>query len=73
MYVCLCRGITERQVQKAINDGCSDYADVRKKLQIGTQCGKCAYFVKQIVKEELSNSSLKLGKSKIKSSMYVCA
>jgi len=74
MYICLCRGVTERQIQDAINKGFNNYSKIRSKLQVGMQCGKCACHVKQIVKEtvEIHDFSHK-STNKIAENMYVAA
>lgn len=53
MYVCLCQGVTDSQIKEAIYEGCCSYREVRETLSVGTQCGKCACFAKQIVRETL--------------------
>jgi len=55
MYVCLCQGVTDGQIKEAIYEGCCSYRDVRETLGVGTQCGKCACFAKQVVRETLSD------------------
>lgn len=54
MYVCLCRGITDRQIRAAIQEGCCSYRDVRLALGVATQCGKCACDAKGLVRETLN-------------------
>ena len=41
MYVCLCHGLTERDVRGAINQGCKSVAAVYRHLADRPQCGKC--------------------------------
>lgn len=55
MYVCLCQGVTDGQIKDAIYEGCCSYRDVRETLGVGTQCGKCACFAKQVVRETLTD------------------
>lgn len=50
MYVCLCKGITEQQLQQAAEQGDS-YAEIREKMGIGTDCGCCGQNAKKIVRE----------------------
>jgi bacterioferritin-associated ferredoxin len=54
MYVCLCLGVTDGQIRDAINEGCCSYRDVRKALDVASQCGKCATLAKQVVRETLT-------------------
>jgi bacterioferritin-associated ferredoxin len=52
MYVCICNGITEREIRSCIEDGATSLRDLRKRLCIGTQCGKCVRDVRSILREE---------------------
>jgi len=48
MYVCICKGITDSQVQQAIDNG-ADYKDLRQDLGIATDCGQCGSICKNMV------------------------
>ncbi len=50
MYVCLCQGITDRQIEEALDQGAQGYKGVQKTLGVATQCGSCSSQVKDIVK-----------------------
>ncbi len=41
MYICNCNGITEREIEGAIELGCETLADLGRELGVGTCCGKC--------------------------------
>lgn len=41
MYVCLCLGITDKQVQQAIADGAHSLSALRLQLGVGGECGRC--------------------------------
>lgn len=59
MYVCLCRGITDRQIKSAIADGARHLGHLRKQLGVATQCGKCACVAKDLLASEIAtNNSL---------------
>lgn len=58
MYVCLCQGITDKDIRNAINEGCCNYKEVRETLEIAKQCGKCGCLAKQLVKEALTQAQL---------------
>ncbi|WP_338011126.1 bacterioferritin-associated ferredoxin [Marinagarivorans algicola] len=49
MYVCLCQGITDSQIRSAVESGANSLRDVRERLGVMTQCGKCACLTKDIV------------------------
>lgn len=54
MYVCLCKGVTDRQIRRAIDEGARSYRAVRECLGVATQCGKCGCSARAIVREELA-------------------
>ncbi|WP_409421676.1 (2Fe-2S)-binding protein [Pseudaeromonas sp. ZJS20] len=41
MYVCLCLGITDKEVQQAIAEGAHSLSALRLKLGVGGECGRC--------------------------------
>lgn len=41
MYICNCNGITEREIQGAVELGCASVADLTRDLGVGSCCGKC--------------------------------
>lgn len=58
MYVCLCKGITDRQIRAAIDDGANSLGKLRKTLGVASQCGKCACVARELLDESQANSSL---------------
>ncbi|MBP6818661.1 (2Fe-2S)-binding protein [Ferrovibrio sp. MS7] len=50
MYVCLCHGLTERDVRGAIDQGCRSVASVYKHLAEKPQCGKCVGDVRCMIR-----------------------
>lgn len=55
MYVCICKGITEKQIQEAVTSrNTNNPKDILKALGIGTDCGTC---VEDAVKTLLENSA----------------
>jgi len=51
MYVCLCQGITDGQIRQATRQGCANFRELRSRLGVASQCGKCARSAKQIMRE----------------------
>jgi bacterioferritin-associated ferredoxin len=41
VYVCLCRGVTDRKVRKAIGRGAATVEEVGRACGAGTGCGGC--------------------------------
>ncbi|AOA57082.1 bacterioferritin-associated ferredoxin [Acinetobacter larvae] len=60
MYVCLCRGITDQDIQDAVNNGCESFREVRDLLDLGTCCGRCAPEARSIISEELAAIAAKI-------------
>lgn len=51
MYVCLCRGITDRDIHKAIREGANTMADIESRLGAGTGCGGCRDFTTRLLED----------------------
>jgi bacterioferritin-associated ferredoxin len=51
MYVCLCNGITDRQIRSAVADGARCLSDLQSTLGVATCCGRCADCATGIVRE----------------------
>ena len=49
MYVCLCRGITDSQIRKAVQAGKTEFRQLKQSLDVGTQCGKCVRMTMEII------------------------
>lgn len=56
MYVCLCKAVTQQQIENSVAQG-ANYATVRETLGVGTDCGSCGQCAKQIVQEYSSKQS----------------
>lgn len=51
MYVCICRQITDNQIRDLCRGGASNMTDLRARLGVGSECGKCGKLAQTIVKE----------------------
>ncbi|MCP5358785.1 MAG: (2Fe-2S)-binding protein [Pseudomonadales bacterium] len=51
MYVCICRQITDNQIREVCSQGTSRIADLREKLGLASECGKCGKHALSIVSE----------------------
>ena len=54
MYVCLCKGITDREIRCAVEEGARTVRALRKQLGCTGQCGKCKLQVREIRDEVLA-------------------
>lgn len=53
MYVCLCKAVTDRQIQDAVAEGCSSMRDLQTTLGVAACCGKCAPCAKEVLTDAL--------------------
>ncbi len=54
MYVCICKGITEQHIKTSVAEGASSVRDLYQELALGSQCGKCVVFAREVLNSELS-------------------
>ena len=57
MFVCLCKGVTDTQIQESVQNGASSLKDVRRQLGVATQCCKCLPQARALVDEALANKN----------------
>ena len=41
VYVCICNGVTDRQIREAASAGCSTLAELTMRTGAGANCGSC--------------------------------
>jgi bacterioferritin-associated ferredoxin len=58
MYICLCNGITDRQIAEAVAGGASSLLDLKARLGIATCCGRCAECAEFILEEQLTRTPI---------------
>ena len=51
MYVCICRQVTDQDIRDVCRDGASSLSELREKLGVASDCGKCGKLARTIVKE----------------------
>jgi bacterioferritin-associated ferredoxin len=51
MYICICSGITEREIRGAADLGSASIADLRRDLGVASCCGKCEPDARRILGE----------------------
>lgn len=55
MYVCVCHGVTESQIARAVDQGATRFRELRNDLRVATGCGLCASCARDCLKESLAN------------------
>lgn len=59
MYICLCHGITDKNIKQAvIQDGVGNMRQLKQKLSLGSQCGKCVQMAQVIIDNTVMDESL---------------
>jgi bacterioferritin-associated ferredoxin len=51
MYICLCHGITDRQIRRAVEQGASSLGEVQLQLPVGGCCGRCEPAARELIRE----------------------
>jgi bacterioferritin-associated ferredoxin len=55
MYVCICNGITDRDVRDAARAGASDLSDLSAMTGCSTVCGSCGELAMDILRDARSD------------------
>lgn len=59
MYVCLCNAITDTDIKQAVmQDGVGNVRDLKAKMSIANQCGKCTQLTQTIIDATIVDESL---------------
>ena len=51
MYVCLCNGVTDRQIREAADAGCRTMSELTMRTGCGATCGSCIEMATQLLDE----------------------
>lgn len=49
MYVCVCHGITDREIRNAADEGCRDVHELTMRSGCGSSCGSCVPLAAEIL------------------------
>jgi bacterioferritin-associated ferredoxin len=41
MIVCVCHRVSDRDIGRAVHEGCPDFESLQSELLVGTACGAC--------------------------------
>ena len=58
MYVCVCNGITDRQIREVAAAGCRSVAELTMRTGAGAGCGSCLELAAQLLDEAQVVNSL---------------
>ena len=51
MYVCICNGVTDRDIRQAAEAGCRSLAELTMRTGCGATCGSCLEQAQQLLDE----------------------
>ena len=57
MYVCLCMGVSDKDIKKVVREGACSAAEVMRCTGAGTRCGSCVSEVVSLVEGAGSSAS----------------
>ncbi len=55
MFVCLCKAISDKDIEEAVHAGAEDFAAVQQRLGTGTGCGTCQEFTQEVITQTLAS------------------
>lgn len=51
MYICICKQVTDKQIEQAIYDGANTLSAIKNTLGASTECGSCTGCIKDMIEE----------------------
>lgn len=59
MFVCMCYGITDKQIENAVRDNSvGNIRDLKSQLGVGSQCGACIDMAVSIINQTIVDETL---------------
>jgi bacterioferritin-associated ferredoxin len=58
MYICVCHGITDRQIRRAVDEGARTLFEVQMQLPVGACCGRCADSAEALIHDQQHGHAL---------------
>ncbi len=65
MYVCVCKAVTDSQLETAINGGLNTRRQLFDCLGVGSDCGKCNSEIRELINHQLANELTTIAKNKL--------
>lgn len=56
MYICICNGVTEREIRSCAEEGVCTLRELEACLGVGAGCGRCRQAAKQVLKDARAGS-----------------
>ncbi|MGE0876560.1 MAG: bacterioferritin-associated ferredoxin [Burkholderiales bacterium] len=54
MYICICNGVTEREIRESAADGVATLPELERCLGVGIGCGRCRDAAAELLRDEVS-------------------
>ncbi|WP_305908838.1 (2Fe-2S)-binding protein [Methylomarinum sp. Ch1-1] len=52
MYVCVCKAVTDNQLQAAMNEGLCSRRQLFESFGVGSACGKCNKEIRELINQQ---------------------
>lgn len=49
MYVCICNQVSDHQIRREVRAGADSLREVRRRLGVASQCGRCAGCAREVI------------------------
>jgi len=59
MYVCICKEVTDHQIQQSVAAGIQSVREVSRCTGLGTQCGKCVCFARERIEHHRAKDAMR--------------
>ena len=60
MYVCICTGVTDHDIRKAVEAGCRSMPELTMRTGTGANCGSCLEMAAELLDQSLAKRELPL-------------
>lgn len=57
MIICVCKNISDRDIARAVLEGCHSFKAVQNELELGKSCGTCLDYARECFAESKAASS----------------
>lgn len=57
MYVCICNAVTERHIGEAVSEGVSTLRELRTRLGVAGECGRCATCARDCLRTAMADQT----------------
>jgi len=57
MIICVCKNISDRDIARAVSEGCHSFKAVQNELEVGKSCGTCVDYARECFAESKASAS----------------